>query len=57
MTAEDYIIEILLESEKINKREEVINLAHNLLTNKTITTRIDAFELAFSNLKLELHQS
>tara|TARA_R110002126_G_scaffold30602_4_gene99831 strand:+ start:8775 stop:8933 length:159 start_codon:yes stop_codon:yes gene_type:complete len=51
MTAEDYIIEILLESEKIGKRKEVIKLAHNLLEKKSVSIRVDAFELALTIIK------
>lgn len=51
MTGEDYIIEILLESDKNGIRKEVINLAHKLLENKSVSLRVDAFELAFSVVK------
>ena len=51
MTAEEQVIEILMEAEAYGIREEVIQYARHLREINIRMDRIDAYEVAFSKIK------
>jgi len=51
MTAEEQVVEILMEAEAYGIREEVIQYARHLREINIRMDRIDAYEVAFSKIK------
>ena len=51
MTAEEQVIEILMEAEAYGIREEVIQYARHLREINIRMDRVDAYEVAFSKVK------
>lgn len=52
MSNEEIIDEILHEAASFKIREEVIESANNLLEKNPLMDRVDAYDLAFRNIKL-----
>lgn len=51
MTAEEQVVEILMEAEAYGIREEVIQYARHLREINIRMDRVDAYEVAFSKVK------